>query len=663
MSNLNPIHPHSPASGIQAAATVPMFRGIATPSDSVRFSGNPPETPGEKSFMDGIKQWFRNLFKWLNPEYALKRIIGYFQKRKANTVLKDLAALTPEKIREVMAEPPLDKIDYREFAYPSTGVAKAKEVFGPQHPTMKKYQDWTFTNVYKDYGVNWNPFRTARDTLQNFFDGQGQTLDGVDIEVKDLPGGEYQVRIKASANYDAYNLLGFGAGTKSGNKRNAGKNGEGLKVVALVLLRDYGADRVTYRSREWQGEFKLDYPGQADARNKDDKGVMLKLTHLDPPFEGNDVSFTIKDAELAKYFKKYGRSMFYNPKNPIFTNPTYENEHGGFKLLPEAEASGRVYEAGQLREFGNSGHFDAIPGLVLWSNERVIEPENDNRDRPPLQPSEVSRILNRVVSGMSLEETVQGIRFLRSHWFYQKPEDLVNENFKGDDKKGAEMLLEAFCKHYADLARNNPQLKGEKPDFLPEGLVAVPSYQFQNQEGLERLKKLYSDGYIPVKPALTDLGVPDGEALLASEELLLEEKSAKVEPTPRQIRQTKVLRDTLESLSDIMMSKANAESGSFKREYLARKAGRITELAQLPVQIVSLPEGEKKEPFIKLSHDEHRLLVDQRVLDGDSFPEAVARLYSIVQRETFIDTDTQIRWFFEKLSQLEASQAAWNQQE
>src|SRR3989344_1197508 len=122
-----------------------------------------------------------------------------------------------------------------------------------------KQQTKRYLGILDSYGVSWPLEKAARDTLQNFFDGNNQTLDGIDINIEKYGWFDnYTIRIKGNAKYDHRMLLHLGGTTKEDSKFTAGGIGEGAKILALVLLRDYEFSQVRLRSQDWIVDFAMD---------------------------------------------------------------------------------------------------------------------------------------------------------------------------------------------------------------------------------------------------------------------------------------------------------------------------------------------------------------------------------------------------------------------
>ena len=102
------------------------------------------------------------------------------------------------------------------------------------------------TTFHEDYAksLNWDNDKIARDFLQNFYDGHGQTLDGVKFAINPIGNGKYKVRIEGKTTYSADKALYIGCSTKVENANAAGNYGEGLKMASLKMMVEKGAKDV-----------------------------------------------------------------------------------------------------------------------------------------------------------------------------------------------------------------------------------------------------------------------------------------------------------------------------------------------------------------------------------------------------------------------------------
>ena len=194
-----------------------------------------------------------------------------------------------------------------------------------------------YTGILASYGVSWTLDKATRDTWQNFYD-PNLTIDGVNCSVtkKGLPlNRRYNVRIEAEPEYDYRKLVHLGGTDKAGSTETAGGFGEGTKILALVLLRDYGFTQVRFGSGDWELDFYLDDLPEGFYDTKE-QGLFVKLRKVEKR-EGNFVEFVTKSKQSAQQFLK-ARNYFYHSENPDFQDPTMEivNKDGarfGFKLL------------------------------------------------------------------------------------------------------------------------------------------------------------------------------------------------------------------------------------------------------------------------------------------------------------------------------------------
>ena len=114
--------------------------------------------------------------------------------------------------------------------------------------------------------VRWNSDKVARDIMQNFYDGHGQTLDGVKMVFTPAGNGRYRVRIDGKSTYTPDKAVILGASGKRGNTNSAGGYGEGLKMAVIKLLKDYGSGDVKVASDNWQALFNLEKSDLCDER-------------------------------------------------------------------------------------------------------------------------------------------------------------------------------------------------------------------------------------------------------------------------------------------------------------------------------------------------------------------------------------------------------------
>ena len=93
-----------------------------------------------------------------------------------------------------------------------------------------------------------------RDLVQNFYDelGPRRFKKEFRISVEKRDGGIAEIRMSMSGRPFSYEWLSYiGGTTKKDNGGTVGMYGEGFKICALVLIRDFGAE-LTMRSSDWE---------------------------------------------------------------------------------------------------------------------------------------------------------------------------------------------------------------------------------------------------------------------------------------------------------------------------------------------------------------------------------------------------------------------------
>ena len=150
------------------------------------------------------------------------------------------------------------------------------------------------TNISESYAdsVKWDNDKIARDVLQNFYDGHGQTLDGVRLHFEPTRTGKYKVRIEGKSTYTPDKAVYIGESTKRNDAKAAGNYGEGLKMATLKLLKDGGAQDVKIASDNWKVTYSL------DKGNLSDKRVLSYSLDKTDKYNGNYIEFETSDKEL-----------------------------------------------------------------------------------------------------------------------------------------------------------------------------------------------------------------------------------------------------------------------------------------------------------------------------------------------------------------------------
>ena len=344
------------------------------------------------------------------------------------------------------------------------------------------------TNISESYAdaVKWDNDKIARDILQNFYDGHGQTLDGVRLHFEPAGTGKYKVRIEGKSTYTPDKAVYIGESTKRNDAKAAGNYGEGLKMATLKLLKDGGAQDVKIASDNWKVTYSL------DKGNLSDKRVLSYSLDKTDKYNGNYIEFETSDKELLTSLRS-SLNRFYSSGNTHFKCPDFENEIIGIKNLPKGEKGG-IYIAGQRFEF--DGKYDGLDDIVIFIKEKppvdVLDP---SRDRTSLNTSNLEEIAEWLARSqrMSNDDKIKMLKSLENYWdkkdyFSELPMDNFIERFLG----------------YTNWSSDKSQLHIK----FPEKYVA---YSNASQDVVIDLKM---NGYKVCKEDFSKLGMPTIRDLL-----------------------------------------------------------------------------------------------------------------------------------------------------
>lgn len=247
------------------------------------------------------------------------------------------------------------------------------------------------------YKVRWNRETVARDVVQNFFDAAAD-FDDVTIDVDEAAG---TVRVSGRATFALDYLRYIGATSKAG-QRAAGGFGEGFKICALVLLRDY---RVEVRAGSGPWEIRPMLRPMKLGRE-----LCYELTHRDDAPPESWVSITGADAALCQAFLG-ARDLFRHPKNPRLASPIHVDEATGIGVFFATEPKrGDVFYRRQHRGWIA---FPKGAALTFACDDRAPGVEAD-RDRRGLRAP--GRVAAAVLAGVPTEVLERIIRHLRPYW-------------------------------------------------------------------------------------------------------------------------------------------------------------------------------------------------------------------------------------------------------
>ena len=381
-----------------------------------------------------------------------------------------------------------------------------------------------YLGILESYGVNWDLEKAARDTLQNFFDSNKQTLDGVEVKIKTEGLQSYVVRIQGNGSYDFRQLLHLGATTKTDNFLSAGGMGEGAKILALVLLRDYGFSRVRFGSQDWVVDFLMDKIPEDDYVERK-KGLFAECSKKREAISGNFVELQVSNKKYAQAFVE-ARDLFYHSNNPDFANPVLDVKGvGGFKFLgppsPQKKLSkdriptGNFYFAGQRRhleeERWNNVEFVSI---WKWKNSGLKK----DRDRGVVTRRELEKIIGLLVGSANRKELESALYALEPIW--------TESSDYG--KQIGPLILEAIA---------------EKMSLDKVRFTFDQKYLAQCLNGLNYERALKAQGYVICNSELSMIGM-----ITTSEKFRALQEHYRIEPSPKDRQKMEILYDSARHL-------------------------------------------------------------------------------------------------------------------
>lgn len=247
------------------------------------------------------------------------------------------------------------------------------------------------------YKVRWSRETVARDVVQNFFDAAAD-FDHVSIDVDEQEG---TVRVAGRATFDLDYLRYIGATSKQG-QRAAGGFGEGFKICALVLLRDY---RVEVRAGSGAWEIRPTLRPMKLGRE-----LCYELIRRDDAPLVSWVSITGADAALCKAFLG-ARDFFRHPENPRLARPLHVDEAAGIGVyFAHDPKRGDVFYRRQHR---GAIAFPRGAALTFACDDHAPGVEAD-RDRRGLRAP--GRVAAAVLSRVPTEVLERILRHLRPYW-------------------------------------------------------------------------------------------------------------------------------------------------------------------------------------------------------------------------------------------------------
>lgn len=393
---------------------------------------------------------------------------------------------------------------------------------------------------------NWSNEKIARDLMQNFYDGNGHTLEGVDLKVKQNDDGTYTIRIDGKGIYNYEHLKRLGGSDKD-NPKDAGGFGEGSRIIAGSLLAK-GTNRVRFACKDWQ----MDFTTAENARTHEE-GVMRTLTKNEAQLDGNYVEFDTNDKELVEKIMD-SKNYFYSPNNPDFRDLDIENEFFGFKVTPDK--NGNLYYI-QRFQTPDKKMDNGLQNMTLIFKQAAFGENfqnkggytidlNTTRDRMAIEAEQMSELTRAYAKTLPDADLVKAISALEPIF---TSDNCNSEKFRRENK--ANNLSYQFTQSIIHEAAS----RGIKLDFEDKKIVYVKeSSEWRTNLSSKEEAFFNKEGYIFANMG-TELGIEDAESLYAKLH-----RPHSIKPTEQQAKQLQILNEAVNLIT------SNDKMGLFPKE-------------------------------------------------------------------------------------------------
>lgn len=393
---------------------------------------------------------------------------------------------------------------------------------------------------------NWSNEKIARDLMQNFYDGNGHTLEGVDLKVKQNDDGTYTIRIDGKGIYNYEHLKRLGGSDKD-NPKDAGGFGEGSRIIAGSLLAK-GSNRVRFACKDWQ----MDFTTAENARTHEE-GVMRTLTKNEAQLDGNYVEFDTNDKELVEKIMD-SKNYFYSPNNPDFRDLDIENEFFGFKVSPDK--NGNLYYI-QRFQTPDKKMDNGLQNMTIIFKQAAFGENfqnkggytidlNTTRDRMAIEAEQMSELTRAYAKTLPDADLVKAISALEPIF---TSDNCNSEKFRRENK--ANNLSYQFAQSIIHEAAS----RGIKLDFEDKKIVYVKeSSEWRTNLSSKEEAFFKKEGYIFANMG-TELGIEDAESLYAKLH-----RPHSIKPTEQQAKQLQILNEAVNLIT------SNDKMGLFPKE-------------------------------------------------------------------------------------------------
>lgn len=393
---------------------------------------------------------------------------------------------------------------------------------------------------------NWSNEKIARDLMQNFYDGNGHTLEGIDLKVKQNDDGTYTVRIDGKGIYNYEHLKRLGGSDKD-DPRDAGGFGEGSRILAGSLLAK-GTNRVRFACKDWQMNFTT-----AENARTHEEGVMRTLTKSDAQLDGNYVEFDTNDKELVEKIMD-SKNYFYSPNNPDFRDLDIENEFFGFKVTPDK--NGNLYYI-QRFQTPDKKMDNGLQNMTLVFKQAAFGENfqnkagytidlNTTRDRMAIEPEQMFELTRAYAKTLPDAVLVKAISALEPIF---TSDDCNSDKFRRENKENN------LSYQFAQSIIHEAASRGIKLDFEDKKIVYVQeSSEWRTSLSSKEEAFFKKEGYIFANMG-RELGIEDAESLYAKLH-----RPHSIKPTEQQAKQLQILNEAINLIT------SNDKIGLFPEE-------------------------------------------------------------------------------------------------
>lgn len=442
----------------------------------------------------------------------------------------------------------LDEKGSVELSIPNAGGLNPKISETPRvekDPAFNKTVPAKMTISYAEKR-DWSNEKIARDLMQNFYDGNGHTLEGVDLKVTQNDNGTYTIRIDGKGIYNYEHLKRLGGSDKD-DPRDAGGFGEGSRIIAGSLLAK-GSDRVRFACKDWQMDFT-----KAENYRTNEECVMSTLTKSEKPLDGNYVEFDTNDKELVKKIMD-SKNYFYSPNNPDFRDLDIENEFFGFKVNPDK--NGNLYYI-QRFQTPDKKMDNGLENMTLVFKQAAFGENfqnkvgytidlNTTRDRMAIEPEQMGTLARAYAKTLPDTDLVKAISALEPIF---TSDNCNSEKFRRENKNNN------LSYQFAQNIINEAASRGIKLDFSDKKIVYVNENTSWRSSLTTKEEEFFKkEGYIFANMG-TEIGIEDAKSLYAKLH-----RPHSVKPTEQQAKQLQILDEAVKLITK------NDELGLFPKD-------------------------------------------------------------------------------------------------